>query len=56
MPLNLALQVRKNQTKRDKMVTFKDIEINDVAKLARILNIDFEKIYLAMKQVSSENY
>lgn len=56
MPLDLALRVRKNQTKRYEMATFEDIEINDMAKLARILNIDFEKIYLAMKQVSSKNY
>ena len=38
------------------MATFEDIEINYMATLARILNIDYEKIYLAMKQVSSENY
>ncbi|KST99266.1 hypothetical protein KF282_1750 [Lactococcus lactis subsp. lactis] len=38
------------------MITFEDIEINDIAKLATIINIDFEKLYLSMKQVVAENY
>jgi hypothetical protein len=38
------------------MANFEEIEINDIANLAYILNIDFEKLYLAMKQVVAKNY
>lgn len=38
------------------MATFNDIEINDIAKLADTINIDFTEVYQAMKKVVAENY
>jgi hypothetical protein len=38
------------------MTTFNDIEINDIAKLAETINIDFNKLYQSMKQVVIENH